>query len=112
MVLWQHQKSIIICGLQVLVLLVIFRGFAVCARMNKIIVIMRNNVWKETFTFKYREDGALTEYSESTSQIVGKSYYKKTTFYKLDSSGNWIEKYTLDSEGRIFDLEQRKIVYY
>ena len=74
--------------------------------------IMRNNVWKETFTFKYREDGALTEYSESTSQIVGKSYYKKTTFYKLDSSGNWIEKYTLDSEGRIFDLEQRKIVYY
>jgi hypothetical protein len=74
--------------------------------------IMNNNIWKETYSFKYREDGALTEYSESTSQIIGKPYYKKTIYYKLDSSGNWIEKYSMDSEGKILELEQRKIVYY
>ena len=74
--------------------------------------VKNKGVWYETFTWKYREDGALLEESESTSKYIGKSYYKTSIYYTVDSNGNWIEKYKLDSEGRVLDLSVREIDYF
>ena len=68
--------------------------------------------WQDTYTWKYREDGALIEESEATSRIVGKNYYKKTTYYKVDHNGNWIEKQILDNEGNMLEGMAREIEYY
>jgi hypothetical protein len=70
-----------------------------------------NNEWKETFTWKYREDGALLEESESTSKYTNIAYYKKTSYYKLDFNGNWIEKYTIDNENNVIELKVREFEY-
>lgn len=74
--------------------------------------IFNDEEWKNTFTFKYREDGSVIEESESTSRIIGKSYYKKTTYYNVDFNGNWIEKHITDSEGNVLELAMRDIEYY
>ncbi|MBL7105630.1 MAG: hypothetical protein ISS18_14990 [Bacteroidales bacterium] len=74
--------------------------------------IYRNDEWIDTFTWKYREDGSIIEESESTSRVVGKSYYKKSTYYRVDFNGNWIEKYIIDSEGNVTELAIREIEYY
>jgi hypothetical protein len=74
--------------------------------------IYRNETWLETYTWNYREDGALVEQSESTSKIVGTSYYKKTTNYKLDFNGNWIEKIVFDSEDNVSLMRVREIEYF
>lgn len=71
-----------------------------------------NEEWLDTYTWKYREDDAIIEESESTSRIVGKSFYKKTTYYRVDFNGNWIEKYTMDSEGNVTELAVREFEYY
>lgn len=74
--------------------------------------IYRDEVWQDTSTWKYREDGSVVEESESTSRIVDKSYYKKTTYYRVDFNGNWVEKYSLDSEGNVTELAMRDIEYF
>jgi hypothetical protein len=74
--------------------------------------IYDNEEWLETFTWKYREDDALIEESESTSKIAGKPFFKKTTYYRVDSNGDWIEKYTIDIEGNVYDLAVREFEYY
>jgi hypothetical protein len=73
---------------------------------------MKGNQWIKTQNWRYREDGALLEESESTSQVVGRSFYKKSTFYKVDNNGNWIEMYSTDSEGAVYNLNKRSIEYY
>ena len=74
--------------------------------------IYNNEKWIATNTWKYREDDALIEESESTGRIVGKSFYKKTTYYRVDFNGNWIERYTMDSEGNVTELAVREYEYY
>lgn len=74
--------------------------------------VYNNNEWLESYTWKYREDGAILEESHSTSQIIGKSYYKKTTYFSVDFNGNWVEKYTMDSDERVLDMKIREIEYY
>lgn len=73
--------------------------------------ISSNGEWKDTFTWKYREDGVVLEESESTSRYLGISYFKKTTYYKYDLKNNWIEKVTLDTEGNAIELIMREIEY-
>lgn len=74
--------------------------------------IYSNEKWQDTFTWKYREDGAILEESESTSRIVEIPYFKKTTYYKYDIKGYWIEKVVVDTEGRAIELKAREIDYY
>jgi hypothetical protein len=73
--------------------------------------ISSNGEWKDTFTWKYREDGVVLEESESTSRYLGISYFKKTTYYKYDLKNNWIEKVTVDTEGNAIELNMREIEY-
>ncbi|MDX9918309.1 MAG: hypothetical protein RBT15_09925 [Gudongella sp.] len=68
--------------------------------------------WQYSYTWKYREDGAVIEESESTSRVIGKKYYKRTTYYSVDFNGNWIEKYTIDIDGNSNVLRVREIEYY
>lgn len=74
--------------------------------------IYRNKIWSYTYSWKYREDGALLEESESTSRVVGKSYDKRTTYYRVDQMGNWVERYRIDEEGRLSLLATREFEYY
>jgi len=76
------------------------------------IKIYSNKEWQDTYAWRYREDGAILEKSESTSRILGKSYHKTTTYYKVDFNGNWIEEFTSDSEDRFLGLHIREIEYY
>ncbi len=73
---------------------------------------MNGNQWIKTQNWRYREDGALLEESESSSQYVGRSFFKRSTFYKVDNNGNWIEMYSTDSEGGVYNLYKRSIEYY
>ena len=76
------------------------------------IKILRNKEWLDTYSWKYRDDGIVEEEAEATSRVVGKTYYKKTTYYRLDDMGNWLEKYIIDSDGRVMELEVRSVEYY
>lgn len=71
-----------------------------------------NGKWIETFSYKYREDGALLELKHSTSEVLGKSFYETTTYYKVDFNGNWIEQIKIDNEGNGLDGRIREIEYY
>lgn len=71
-----------------------------------------NDEWEDTEAWKYREDGALIEKSESSSRFLGKPYYKKTTYYRCNSNGGWVEIYTIDSEGNVIGSGIREIEYY
>ena len=74
--------------------------------------LYRDEDWLDTYTWKFRDDGILLEEGHSTSRAIGFSFYKKTTYYRLDSYVNWIEKYTLDSEGGVTELALRDIEYF
>jgi hypothetical protein len=76
------------------------------------IKIQKNNKWLNSYTWKYRDDGEIIEESESSSRYIGKPFFKKTTYYKLDSPGNWVEKYTIDSDGNVSNMAIREIEYY
>lgn len=72
----------------------------------------RNNQWLETSTWRYREDGVLLEKSISTSELRDISYYKTITYYIIDNKGNWMESYSLGSDGRRSQLSIRVFEYY
>lgn len=72
----------------------------------------RNSQWLETATWKYREDGVLLEESISSSEQRDISYYKTITYYIIDNKGNWMEKYSLGSDGRRSQLSIRVFEYY
>jgi hypothetical protein len=67
---------------------------------------------EESFEWKYRQDGKLLEESTTSFISPGKPYYKKSTFYRLDYYGNWVEKYSMDSEFGVIEMFVREIEYY
>jgi len=72
----------------------------------------KNNQWLETSTWKYREDGVLLEKSISTSGQSDVTYYKTVTYYIIGNKGNWVESYSLGSDGKRSQLSIRVFEYY
>ena len=72
----------------------------------------KNNQWLETSTWKYREDGVLLEKSISTSGQSDVTYYKTMTYYIIGNKGNWVESYSLGSDGKRSQLSIRVFEYY
>lgn len=67
--------------------------------------------WIDTYKWVYRQDGALLEYTEATSRMLGYEYHETIEKYSVDYNGNWVEKYTYTND-RVTDLEYREIDYY
>lgn len=74
--------------------------------------ISSNAKTEESFEWKYQQDGKLIEESTTSFISPGKPYYKKSTFYRLDYYGNWVEKYSMDSEFGVIEMFVREIEYY